>query len=127
MKTGGSQCEHSRELGFAISIISCPDFWRQITLHDGYMGMHGRSVFGVQRRVYRAMAAQMMRRCGGALMDKKEQEGLGRTARCGRQAGSRRRKKAAIEVWFGEFGRGECASEGKKIVQRGDRRFLGRE
>jgi len=52
------------------------------------------------------MAAQMMRRCGGALMDKKEQEGLGKTARWGRQAGGRRRKGAVMEVWSGEFGRG---------------------
>jgi len=57
--------------------------------------------------VYRAMAAQMMRRCGGALMDQKEEEGLGRTARWGRQAGGRRRKRATMEVWSREFGRGK--------------------
>jgi hypothetical protein len=42
----------------------------------------------------------MMRRCGGALMGQKEQEGLGRTARWGRQARGRRRKRA--EIFWGE-------------------------
>jgi len=55
--------------------------------------------------VYRAMAARMMRRCGGALMGRKEQEGLGKTARWGKQVRGRRSRRAAIEVWFGEFGR----------------------
>jgi len=52
------------------------------------------------------MAARMMRRCGGALMGRKEQEGLGKTARWGKQVRGRRSRRAAIEVWFGEFGRG---------------------
>jgi hypothetical protein len=38
----------------------------------------------------------MMRRCGGALMGRKEQEGLGRTARWGRQVRDRRIRRAKI-------------------------------
>jgi hypothetical protein len=69
------------------------------------------------KEVYRAMAAQMMRRCGGALMGRKEQEGLGRTARWGRQAGRRRRKGVAIEVWSEEFGRGRVCEGVKKLYR----------
>jgi len=73
------------------------------------------------------MAARMMRRCGGALMGRKEQEGLGRTTRWGRQAKGRRGRRAAIEVWSGEFLRGQNVLKKGEIVQRGYRRFLGRE
>ncbi len=90
MKTGVSQCEHIRDLSFAMSIISCPDFWRRIILRDGCMGMHGRSVFGVLGRLYRAMAVRMMRICGGALMGRKEKEGLGRMGRWGKQGRGKR-------------------------------------
>jgi hypothetical protein len=38
----------------------------------------------------------MMRRCGGALMGRKEQEGLGRTTRWGRQVRGRRIRRAEI-------------------------------
>ncbi len=124
MKTGGSQCEHIKDLGFAMSIISCPDFWRRITPHDGCMGMHGRSVFGVWRRVYMAVAARMMRRCGGALTGRKEQEGLSWTARWGRQAGKRgggeRDWGRVLSVW-----QGQNVLVSGEIVQRGGRSFLG--
>ncbi len=53
---------------------------------------------GCERGCTGAMAARMMRRCGGALMGGKEQEGLGRTARWGRQA--RGRKIRGMGIFF---------------------------
>jgi len=50
--------------------------------------------------VYRAMAARMMRMCDGALMGRKEQEGLGRMARWGRQAKGKRIWGAGIFLFL---------------------------
>jgi hypothetical protein len=119
VKTGGSQCEHIKDLGFAMSIISCPDFWRRITIHDGCMGMHGRSVFGVWRKVYRAMAARMMRRCGGALMGRKREGKARQNGTMWKVRGRRRSKRGELSSGPGEFfGRRQNALVNWAIVQR---------
>ncbi len=60
------------------------------------------------------MAARMMRMCGGALMGRKEQEGLGRTERWGRQV--RWQEDLGSEDFFCFLFRGE---------QRSGKIFLG--